>query len=329
MKGDPEFCLICATRGRTAEFERLLGSLASQTYPHFHVVLVDQNDDPRLDPIVEGYASRLSIRHIRAHEGVRGASRGRNTGLALAFGAGPDSALPPASSPDTIIGFPDDDCWYPPDLLERVAAFFQTHPKTEGLTGSARDADDQPVGRWDKKAGPLTRSNVWTRGIAFALFLRAPTARRIGFFDEEIGPGSAGGFGAGEETDYLVRGIDLGARSFYDPALVVRHPNKKYTEIGLTRAFAYGAGMGYVLRRRAFKPMEIGWALVRPLLGAGLYLAAGNLYRSTYQFSSFRGRLWGYRNAGQSPPRGNPGGTMTLSGTMPSGATMTEATPWK
>jgi glycosyltransferase involved in cell wall biosynthesis len=276
----PEFSLICATIGRTSELDRLLESLTGQTYRRFNVIVVDQNEDDRLAPVIERHAERIPIRHVRCGPGV---SRARNAGLPLASG--------------NIIGFPDDDCWYAEDLLERVARFFDDHPDIDMLTGAARDAGGEPVGRWDEQAGPLTRTNVWRRGIAFSMFLRASAVRRAGTFDERLGVGSGTPFGSAEETDYLIRALDEGCSSFYDPELVVYHPNKKYTEFGIARAFAYGAGMGYVLRLRRCAPREVGELLARPLLGAGLFFASGHMRRGNYQLSTFRGRLWGYTHA--------------------------------
>ena len=50
------FSLIVATFGRTEEMRNLLLSLASQTEPDFEVVVVDQNSDERLVPILAAFA---------------------------------------------------------------------------------------------------------------------------------------------------------------------------------------------------------------------------------------------------------------------------------
>ena len=94
----PSFDLVVATVGRTDELGRLLDSLAAQDYERLRVVVVDQNDDERLAPILAGRA--LQLEHVRS---VRGLSRARNAGLRLIEG--------------DVVAFPDDDCTYPHGLL--------------------------------------------------------------------------------------------------------------------------------------------------------------------------------------------------------------------
>src|ERR1039457_7675625 len=101
--------LIVATVNRVNELERLLDSLDSQTYKDFEIIVVDQNPDDRLVSIFQRHQS-LSIHHLRS---ARGLSRARNVGLPDAKGE--------------IIGFPDDDCWYPQQLLAHIKQAFNVH----------------------------------------------------------------------------------------------------------------------------------------------------------------------------------------------------------
>jgi len=97
-----------------------------QTYANFELIVVDQNDDDRLVPILKDYKEKFSILHLRSKKGL---SRARNVGLRYVSG--------------DIVAFPDDDCWYPPDLLERVANFFEEHPGVDGLTGRSVDENGE------------------------------------------------------------------------------------------------------------------------------------------------------------------------------------------
>jgi len=74
--------LIVATVNRVAEFDRLLCSLEEQSYRDFEVILVDQNPDDRLVPVLRRHA-RLATQHLRSE---RGLSRARNAGLRAAKG---------------------------------------------------------------------------------------------------------------------------------------------------------------------------------------------------------------------------------------------------
>src|SRR5574340_342784 len=94
------FSLVLATVGRTAELERFLDALERQTCPDFELLVIDQNPDDRLRPILNRHRGRFEIKHTRSATGL---SRARNVGLRLARGE--------------IVAFPDDDCWYPTTLL--------------------------------------------------------------------------------------------------------------------------------------------------------------------------------------------------------------------
>ena len=61
-----DFALILATVGRTVELNRLFDTLAAQSYRDFEVIVVDQNRDDRLLPIL--HRARylgLVLRHLR------------------------------------------------------------------------------------------------------------------------------------------------------------------------------------------------------------------------------------------------------------------------
>ena len=183
------FDLVVATVGRTAELERFLASVDAQTHGDFRLLVVDQNADDRIVPLLDDRAVRL-----RSGPGL---SRARNAAL-------------PALTADAV-AFPDDDCVYPPDLLARVA------DRLDGLDGV--------TGRepwWTTGAATLTRDNLWNRAISFTIFLKREVVERVGLFDERLGLPSS----SAEEIDYLIRALDAGARIEYDPSLVVEHPRK-------------------------------------------------------------------------------------------------------
>ena len=105
----PTFDLIVSTLGRTEPLRDLFLSLGTQTYQHFRVILIDQNDEECLAPIVSDFKDSFSIVWERKDSG-KGLSRGRNRGLALCQA--------------DIVAFPDDDCMYAPDTLEKIARAF-------------------------------------------------------------------------------------------------------------------------------------------------------------------------------------------------------------
>src|SRR3954452_6648258 len=98
------FDLVVATVGRTTELSRFLAALEAQSYRAFRVIVVDQNRDERLVPIVARHGRDIDLAHVPSEPGL---SRSRNLGL--------------RSSAADVVAFPDDDCRYPPGLLDKVA----------------------------------------------------------------------------------------------------------------------------------------------------------------------------------------------------------------
>ena len=274
------FSLIVATRGRDRELAELFDSLLAQHRSDIEVVVVDQNGDDRLAPVMAAYAGRLPLLWHRS--AVAKACHARNLGLGLARG--------------DIVGFPDDDCLQPPGLLDRVAAAFAADPGLAVLTGPAASPEGGlGSGRWRAEAGPITLANVWTSVIEFNLFLRREVALALGGFDERLGPGTP--FGSAEGNDLVLRAIRAGHVARYDPAQQVIHPDKRLTPVAVERAVLYGRGLGFVLRRHAVPPPVWLPFLIRPLGGVLLSALRGRGLAARYYCASLRGRLAGLRAA--------------------------------
>jgi glycosyltransferase involved in cell wall biosynthesis len=268
----PSFDLVVATVGRAEELGRLLDSLEAQSYRSFRVVVVDQNEDDRVAPLLEGRG--FDVVRLRS---PRGLSRARN------------AALPHVTG--DVVAFPDDDCAYPPDLLQRVAERIAAD-ELDGLTGRAADGEGRSSGSWEDEPAVLDRANLWNRASSATLFLRRSVVERIGAFDEQLGLGSGAPWASGEEIDYLLRAVDSGARVEYDPTLVVEHalvPDD--ARIG----YRDGATVGYLLRKHGYRWGTRARMLVRPLGGALVSLARRDGERARYHAATFRGRLRGLR----------------------------------
>jgi len=276
--GSLHISLLLCTVNRVAELERLLGSLRTQRFQRFDIVLVDQNPDDRLLPLLRRFTRELTIHHIRS---TRGLSRARNAGLPYCSGE--------------IVALPDDDCWYPPGLLGCVATAFAAHPDIGFVIGRWRDERGRNMIDDDSLAEPATDHHVWTRAISYTTFLRRAAILRVGGFDERLGVGAGTPWGAGEETDYLLRALECGIQGWYEPDCIVCHPAppERSTRDAAARAFSYGRGIGFVLRKHCASGARILRFLFRPLAGAALSFFTLRWSRARFHLLVFTGRCIG------------------------------------
>ncbi|MDQ7841235.1 MAG: glycosyltransferase [bacterium] len=278
--------LVLATANRTVEPERFLASLAAQTCRDFDLVVVDQNADDRVVRLLEPHRDRFPLVHLHSPPG---ASRARNAGLQQATG--------------DIVGFPDDDCWYPTNLLEGVARFFEAHPEWDGLV--VRSVDERGAASMIRGAPGevrVTRHNAGWLVVTYALFVRRRFIEQAGGFDPHLATGAGTPWGAGEDTDYVLRGMAAGMRVFYTSALAVCHSPavRAYDRQARARALAYGRGAGYVMRKHRF---PFWYALRRSWAGPAARMMLALLRFRTdeagYHWAELNGRVWGWVRAGE------------------------------
>ena len=278
--GQRKFSLVLATVGRTHEVERFLCSLDRQYGIAFELIVVDQNPDNRLAPYLEARKSKYPILHV--HTKRRGASHARNVGLRHVSG--------------DFVAFPDDDCWYPDGLLERVSLLLMQHPDWDGITCISRDANGAVSnGRFAKHGGLVKFLKAWGQSIEYTMFFKRIVVDIVGAFDEKCCTGSGTPFGSGEGTDYLVRVVGGGFKIYYQPELFVHHPNPylTYDRRERTKAHVYGAGMGYVVRKHGYPVWFKAKILIRPFGGTLLSLAHLRYNKALYYFNIFLGRFQG------------------------------------
>jgi glycosyltransferase involved in cell wall biosynthesis len=197
--------LVMATLGRVKEVERFVACLQAQTNRNFELIVVDQNPDDRLVPILkEAVKKGISTRHIR--QSLPNQCLARNTGL--------------ANASMHIVAFPDDDCWYEADTLEVVLSRM-----------SAVDAPAVLVIRWYEqdhigRPAHVLDYSQWRMfsGVDASMitqFYRKDLFETVDSFDLALGLHSW--FGGAEETDLMLRILQSGAKVVYTPAALVHH----------------------------------------------------------------------------------------------------------
>ena len=271
----PKFSLVMSTINRTQQLVRFLEHLDRQTYREFELIIVDQNDDDRLRPIISDYKHSFCIIHTHSE---KGASHGRNRGMEKISGE--------------LVAFPDDDCWYAENLLERVCELFAVQTEVDIITGRTIDSGGRSsLGKFDMRAGNITQRNVFKRGNTNTVFIRRAVAERISF-DESLGVGAGTKWGSGEDPDYLLQALAAGFKLYYYPDLTVYHeePVIEYNEAAINRGYSYALGMGRVFKKHRY-PLD--FVFVKQFYQEGGMIVAldrKEMQRVKYHRAVFKGR---------------------------------------
>lgn len=218
-----KFSLVMATLNRRDEVDVFIQGLLAQTYKNFELLIIDQNEDNRVYDIYCGYKDLIDIRYFRGTR--RGLSCNRNIGLDNCDG--------------DIIAFPDDDCEYNADTLEKAASFFEKERAFNFYTCNVRGknrGDSILTGkRFDTE---ITPDNCMATCISFTIFVRAKSVASFRF-DELLGAGAR--YGSAEESDLVLFLLKNSNRGQYHAGTCIYHPNSQRS---LDTLESYGKGFG-------------------------------------------------------------------------------------
>jgi glycosyltransferase involved in cell wall biosynthesis len=214
---NPQLSLIMATVGRVSEPERFVSTLATQTCNDFELIIVDQNEDDRLQRVVKLATTHgYPIRHMRYHE--RNLSAARNAGIQAARGS--------------IVAFPDDDCWYEPKTIANALRHFEGNTATKGLIGSWIEEADLTAGEILWKTARTFRGVLVS---SYQIFARKELVIQAGCFDVRLG--LPNWFGAGEETDLMLTLLRQRARFVVVPEVIIHHPLRDFSNYQRSQIF--------------------------------------------------------------------------------------------
>lgn len=192
----PRISLVLATYGRSDLIARFVESLRQQSCKHFELIVVDQNPDGRVLPYMQqARDAGVMATHLKMDR--PNLSAARNMGIAHASG--------------DVIGFPDDDCWYDPRVIETTLCAFSENPHWQGVVAQWVE-ERQAVGSAAVEA--ILSNAKWRQfrdgeASSITLFLRTNLLKQLGGFDDRFGVGQW--FGAGEETDLILSALSAGA----------------------------------------------------------------------------------------------------------------------
>jgi hypothetical protein len=163
-----------------------------------------------------------------------------------------------------VVAFPDDDCWYPAQLIDFLVASFRRDPELDMLTCrvSLEPVDPPSI---DSQVPAAKAWQVVRRSSSNSMFFRGATVAAVGPFDPAFGLGTANG--AGEDTDYALRALLKARRATFIDLPLVGH-----RESDLASVACYYQGALAVLSRHALERPDFCFEYVRKL-AVGIYLA--------------------------------------------------------
>lgn len=180
-------------------------------------------------------------------------------------------------APATVIGFPDDDCWYPQGTLDYVMDQFARNPALDlWFCRYSRN----PVAASSTRAvsKPARARDVIRQASSNTMFTRGHIVQSGALFDERLGVGTPAG--GAEDTEFALRAYIAGGPSLYLDAPVVGHRDKNPQ----LRARYYRGGLLVIARharRRKAVAVELvrkiavgGWLTLRRELSFAEFLAA-------------------------------------------------------
>jgi glycosyltransferase involved in cell wall biosynthesis len=272
-----------ATLGRSREIELFLEKLKAQTYRTFELIIVDQNQDNRVFDIYTRYNVHFPVKYIRSDK--TGLSVNRNIALANCDG--------------DIIAFPDDDCEYSENTLEKVFDFFSNNNNFSFYTCNTKDKNqDAAIFNGPAFDTPVTLKNFMHTAISFTIFVRSEAIRAFRF-DEQLGVGA--GYGSGEESDMLLFLLKNKKQGYYHTSDYIYHPFK-YPDSG--RALYYGRGYGALHKKAvvSYRLYSIFFCFLLVLLKETFKII---FYpHSPLRIATMKGRLYGFIHY---KPTGYPG----------------------
>lgn len=253
----PTLTVAVCTRNRAASVRRALASMVRAPQA-LEVLVVDNDPSDDSTAAVVAHFSRIDPRVRYVVEPIRGVSRGRNRALAEALG--------------DVVVFADDDVEVSPGWLAAHAAAYRD-PGVDCVTGPAF------AGRLEAPAEVASETRIgWSKGFASHQFsladppvgaplfpftpglfgggmnfsVRRALARRLGGFDERLGPGRA--TRAAEDCDFFVRLVRAHGTIRYEPSAYVLHYHRPDEQSYREQQAGYVVGLGAFMAKLAASP---------------------------------------------------------------------------
>lgn len=201
--------LILPTLGkRENEIHRLFSSLEKQSYKDFELIIVSQDNHNKIKNLTQDY--ELNYQHVKVHE--KSLSNARNIGLKYVRG--------------DIVGFTDDDCWYPIDSLMFIHDYFKNYNREIGCFQIYDPTVNESYKKYNVMSKEILNLVQLFRISSIEIFvnLKKVSIKDL-MFDVNFGLGSK--YPSGEESILLIDLYKKGYKISYSPNIVVFHRKKE------------------------------------------------------------------------------------------------------
>ncbi|WP_350402512.1 glycosyltransferase family A protein [Catenovulum sediminis] len=158
-----------------------------------------------------------------------------------------------------LIAFPDDDCWYPSNLIAELERFFDDNEDVDVVCTNVYDPSNglSYGGRPFDIIEKINMRNIFDLPISVGIFIRLKNIKLDAIrYDENIGAGRK--IGSGEETKLIYELLKHKGNIVYNGYLRVCHPvlNKEYKLSDIHKYYKYAVGFGYIagimIRERSY-----------------------------------------------------------------------------
>lgn len=251
--------------------KRAIASVLVQTFPHFAVIVVDDNNPAsaarsETETLMEDYRADPRIRYLR-HEQNQGGAAARNTGILASTGK--------------YVAFLDDDDEWDPEKLDKQIDRFNRVPASVGLVYTGATVVDVGAGKRYLEM-PTLRGKVFPDllahnavGSTSTIVVRRELLRAVKMFDERLG--------ASQDYDLYLRLAQVCKFEFVNEPLIVRH---KHSGPRLTTAVQNKIDAAEIIYRKYTETFER-HPRIRSryrFKQARLYLGAGQRLRAFAHF---------------------------------------------
>lgn len=233
------FSLIIGTLNRSNCIRYCLESLRNQTYSEFEIIIVDQSEDDLTKKVLEDFRD-LTIVYERV--AFKGLSKARNEAIRQAKG--------------DYLCLIDDDAYYCEDYLSNIGKHIKPNKKTivSGYLWNATTKNDFVNYKKLIDGKKLSYRQVIRYCPSPAISFPKEIISVSGNFDEEFGVGAK--YGAGEETDFIIRAMSHGYVVRYYSDVKALHPHEKLattiSSVDIKKKCSYSFGFGAMYEKHFF-----------------------------------------------------------------------------